>query len=359
MTMFLAVKSEQEQRWSGGTTGISAAKSVFGADSAYDNSLFSEYMRQLISDRRTVYLDDRSKLASSDLYPVKKHDPASSVAPQWFSGLRSVLDKSIRPLSSRVQELRAIKSPAELQVMQKVADISCNGFRTVMRSRASYESEHHLAAAYEYDIKRQGASGYGYIPVVAGGANACTLHYVYNDMPLRKGELLLMDAGARYGGYVSDITRTWPVDGQLSPAQRDLYEVVLTVQRECIKHCTESSGKSLDQIHEISVDILFRELQRLGFTGSRYEVCQQLYFHHVGHYLGMDVHDTPAISRSRKLRAGMVVTIEPGVYVPPLSSMPQKYHHIGIRIEDDVVVGETVPTVLTASAPKETADVEQ
>ncbi|CAG8710782.1 13628_t:CDS:2, partial [Racocetra fulgida] len=154
-----------------------------------------------------------------------------------------------------------------------------------------------------------------------------------------------------YCGYASDVTRTWPVNGKFTEPQKELYEAVLNL-------CTEAEDISLNEIHEISVEFMKEELSNIGFDLSEGDVDRVLYPHHVGHYLGLDVHDTHYIDRSRRLLRGMVITIEPGIYIPPNDAYPQKYHGIGIRIEDNVVVGTTDPIVLSSTTPKEIVDIE-
>ncbi|CAJ0649142.1 3670_t:CDS:2, partial [Entrophospora sp. SA101] len=202
-------------------------------------------------------------------------------------------------------------------------------------------SEHDLYAKIDFECRIRGAQFLAYVPVVACGINALTMHYVRNDMPLRDGELVLMDAGGEYYGYASDITRTWPVNGRFTQPQKELYEAVL-------KLCTEEQNISLNGIHEYSVKMMKEELSPLGFDLVEGDVDRVLYPHHVGHYLGLDVHDTHDIDRSKILRKGM-----PGIYVPRNKAYPEQYHGMGIRIEDNVLVGESDPIVLSSSAPKE------
>ncbi|KAJ1549753.1 hypothetical protein HK405_002428, partial [Cladochytrium tenue] len=161
-----------------------------------------------------------------------------------------------------------------------------------------------------------------------------------------------------YGGYCADITRTWPASGKFTKPQRELYEAVLTVQKECIKRCTEAADVTLDDLQRLTTEVARSECQKLFKRKVTNQDMNQLYPHHVSHYLGLDVHDTPSIPRNRKLKKGMVVTVEPGLYVPNSSQFPAEFRGIGIRIEDDVVVGESMPTVLSAEAPKEVVDIE-
>ncbi len=183
------------------------------------------------------------------------------------------------------------------------------------------------------------------------------IHYVRNDATLPRKSLILVDAGAQHGNYITDITRTFPTSPRFTPAQRDLYTAVLTTQRTCISLCRASSNLSLDKLHTIAETSLKDQLAQLGFdmSGNAMEI---LFPHHLSHYIGMDVHDTPGMSRKQPLREGMCVTVEPGVYVPNDARFPEHFRGMGIRIEDSVCVQEEHPFVLTTEAVKEVVDIE-
>lgn len=258
---------------------------------------------------------------------------------------------SIRPLRPFLNELRVIKTPAEIRNMRKAGQHSGRAFTDAMRQTFDYEKD--LQSFLEYWFTQDGCDGPAYVPVVAGGVNANTIHYVSNDMPLSPEELVLVDAGAEYGGYVADISRTWPVDGKFDAAQRDLYTALLDVQRKCVKLCHEQSGLSLDKLHNIASKGLEEGLKQLGFDMSSPSSIETLFPHHVGHYVGMDVHDCPGLSRSRQFQRGMCVTVEPAVYVPDDERWPKWARGMGMRIEDSVCVDEDSPLVLTTEAVKE------
>ncbi|CAJ0756726.1 16020_t:CDS:10 [Entrophospora sp. SA101] len=255
-------------------------------------------------------------------YKMTMFVPPKNKSIEMWDGPRTGL--AVKPLSRLIQDLRLVKSDSEIKLMKKAG-----------------LSEHDLYAKIDFECRIRGAQFLAYVPVVACGINALTMHYVRNDMPLRDGELVLMDAGGEYYGYASDITRTWPVNGRFTQPQKELYEAVL-------KLCTEEQNISLNGIHEYSVKMMKEELSPLGFDLVEGDVDRVLYPHHVGHYLGLDVHDTHDIDRSKILRKGM-----PGIYVPRNKAYPEQYHGMGIRIEDNVLVGESDPIVLSSSAPKE------
>ncbi|CAG8580392.1 17802_t:CDS:10 [Funneliformis caledonium] len=342
MTMFVPPKNRSIEIWDGPRTGLLGAVYIFGADEAMESSRFNSKIKEIAKNYKDVYIDlpPRTNILSSD------------------SISKSISRTHVKPLSRIVQELRIVKSDAEIALMKKAGQITGKAFIEAMKFTKPGLSEHDLSAKIEFECRIRGAQYLAYVPVVAGGINALTMHYVRNDMPLRNGDLVLMDAGGEYHGYASDVTRTWPINGKFSPPQRELYEAVLNVNRKCIKLCTEKQTISLNGVHEQSVQFMKEELTDLGFHLVEGDVDRVLYPHHVGHYLGLDVHDTHDLDRSRTLKNGMVLTIEPGIYIPPNNAYPKQYHSMGVRIEDDVLVGETDPYVLSSTAPKEIDDIE-
>ncbi|KAI8601280.1 peptidase M24 [Dissophora ornata] len=400
MTMFVAPKNVNIEMWEGARTGLDAAKEIFGADEAIDANLFRYRAVDMASRHENVYfdypgpsmfmpMDIAKKLHNTPVVPslfsrlmgvfgaTKDAKPSSDFAftshpyptntdtkksKSNKSSQQSVADSdaiaTTKGLSPLVQELRVIKSEAEIKIMRHAGEISGKAFIETMKFTNPQRLEHQVYAKFDFECRMRGSQMMAYVPVVAGGSNALTMHYVNNDQPLKDGDLLLMDAGGELNGYASDITRTWPVNGKFTEAQKDLYEVVLNANKECIKLCAEEHGMSLNQIHDVSMRLTKEGLSRLGIKPLAHDIDRRLYPHHVGHYLGMDVHDTGDISRSRPLKEGMVITIEPGLYIPRDSAYPEKYQGIGIRIEDNVVIGKTVPHVLSVTAPKEVVDIE-
>lgn len=251
--------------------------------------------------------------------------------------------------------LRIIKSNAEVTNMRQAGRISGLAFTNAMRRQ--WHKEKDLGAFFDYEFRTRGCDTSAYVPVVAGGKNALSLHYVRNDDVLRDGEMVLVDAGGELGGYITDITRTWPVSGRFSKAQSDLYETVLKVQRHCVSLCRENAALSLDKIHKITGQGLSEGLKQLGFDMSG-NALDLLFPHHVGHYIGLDVHDCTGYSRTNTLKSGQCVTMEPGIYVPNDERWPKHFRGLGIRIEDSVCVKEDSPLILTTEAVKEVLDIE-
>ncbi|CAN9505815.1 unnamed protein product [Ophioblennius macclurei] len=270
--------------------------------------------------------------------------------------------RSIRPL---IHSLRALKSPAEVALMQEAGRITAQAFRRTMALSRGDVDEAVLFAKFDFENRIHGANFLAYPPVVAGGNRANTLHYINNNQIIKDGEMVLLDGGCEYFGYVSDITRTWPVNGKFTPAQAELYEAVLEVQHACLSLC--SPGVSLDHIYSTMLVLLGRQLKRLGILKAStsdtdaLKAARRYCPHHVGHYLGMDVHDTPELSRSQALQQGMAITIEPGLYISEDNEQaPERFRGLGVRIEDDVVIRhEGGPLILSSDAPKTLADVER
>ncbi|CEP17624.1 hypothetical protein [Parasitella parasitica] len=346
-TMFVLPKNASAELWDGPRTGVEGAKEFFGADEAYDNARFSAYFNKVLSSSKHIFMDSPGSMPS-----LISNDSTKKLIE---TGLKL---QTILPLSKTIQELRMIKSPNEIEIMKKSGMISSKAFIEAMKWTEPGKTEGQLWAKFDYETRVRGSSILAYVPVIAGGPNALSMHYVRNDMELKNGDLVLVDCGGEYNGYASDITRTWPVNGRFSEAQKELYQAVLNVNKTCIKMCTESNSISLHGIHAQSVKLMKQELQNIGFNVNSWDLERILYPHHVGHYLGLDVHDLHDLDRSRKLKKNMVVTIEPGIYVPFDDKFPSKYQGIGIRIEDNIVVGKDEPYVLTATSPKEIVDVE-
>lgn len=273
-----------------------------------------------------------------------------------LDGFRKMIkDKKVKPLKNLVNDLRIIKSEAEIVNMRLAGKISGRAITNAMRQQ--WTKEKNLGAFLDYGFKTGGCDTTAYVPVIAGGRNGLSIHYVRNDDVLTDGEMVLVDAGGEFGGYITDITRTWPISGKFSDAQKDLYETILKVQRTSVSLCRESANMSLDKIHSITEHGLRDGLKQLGFDMSG-DALDILFPHHVGHYIGLDVHDCPGYPRSGPLKAGQCVTVEPGIYVPNDERWPEHFRGLGIRIEDSICVQDDTVLVLTTEAVKEVVDIE-
>ncbi|KAK4187188.1 putative peptidase [Podospora australis] len=338
-TLFCRPKDPRAEQWSGPWSGLGAAVDVFNADESADINKVNSLLPQLLRNASKIHTD---------------------IVPNALTNFGSLMQStgiSTSPLQPLVNSLRAIKSPAEVANMRHAGQISGRAITSAMRRPWSYEKDLHNYL--DYAFTQSGLSGPAYVPVVAGGARGCMIHYVHNTRALEQDSTVLVDAGGEYGFYVTDITRTWPVSGKFTPAQRDLYQAVLKVQRQCVSLCRASAGLSLDEIHRAAETGLRDQLTLLGFENlHKGDAMDTLFPHHVGHYVGLDVHDVPGYGRSVALKKGHCVTIEPGVYVPDDDRFPKHFRGMAVRIEDSVCVDDTAPLILTTEAVKEVDDIE-
>lgn len=339
LCMFMPEPDPMDVTWQGHVAGVGAALDTFKADCAYSINKMHKILPDMIKHSSKLFHNVKTALPSyMDLEVFKK---ASS-------------DGSVTDLSIHTHELRWKKSEAELSLMREAASIACQGLlQTMLFSRTSPE-ESKLSAKFDFECKMRGAERMAFNPVVGGGANASVIHYSRNDQKIKDGDLVLMDVGCELHGYVSDLTRTWPPCGSFSPAQEELYELILETNKECVKLCR--SGTTIRQIHRHSVLMLCKGLKEIGVLKddrSTSRIYDELNPTSIGHYLGMDVHDSSKISVDRSLKPGVVITIEPGIYIPSSFDSANRYRGTGIRIEDEVLITETGYEVLTGSMPKE------
>lgn len=275
-----------------------------------------------------------------------------------------VNDKKSVNISLLIDRLRLVKSPAEIARLEEVCKISANAFIQLMRKTCPSIKEAYLDALFHFEVMKYGCPRLAYPNIVGSGINSTILHYEKNNGVLRNGELVLVDAGGEKNMTAADITRTWPVNGQFSQAQREVYELVLRAQKTCIDMV--KPGTTLNQLQDKVFEIYREGLTTLGVItpedSNDEEIIKKFYPHSVGHWLGMEVHDCFRDGEAQKeiaFRPGFVLTVEPGLYFPYLFSVPEKYRGIGVRIEDDIVVTEDGCRVLSAGAPKEIAEIEK
>lgn len=364
MTLFSAGKDSAKEKWDGARTSHNEAGTLFQADDARSIDHFSSHLWSVLSTYSNVFVDvppfprnvKSSKFTTKSI--LNYLSPAVAPRMEYDSIVEALSNSRRKPLAPKIARLRAIKSEAELRVMREAANISGRAHAKTMRFARPGLSEAALAAHFDYICSLAGSQRPAYVPVVASGANALIIHYTSNNHLIRDGEVLLIDAGCEYNGYASDITRAFPASGTFTPPQRDLYAAVLSAQKALIGLCTESAGFSMQQIHTSACSLLREELKQIGINVQANDLEQVLFPHYVSHPIGLDLHESSHFDRHGRLKANMVITIEPGIYVPPTASFPKHFHNIGIRIEDEVVVGKDQPVVLSVAAPKEIADVE-
>jgi Xaa-Pro aminopeptidase len=360
--LFVLPRDRDREIWNGRRLGPEGARERLGFPAARVNSEFAGAAAQALARTRRAWVRlgahaglDRILLPA--LGELRARARVGVQPPECLLDPGPVLD-----------ELRLIKHEDELALMRHAASLTAQGHLLAMAAAAPGVGEWEIEALLSYTFRRHGGDGGGwsYPAIVAGGANACILHYNTNHMRLNAGDLLLIDAGAEYGSFAGDVTRTFPVDGVYTPPQRAIYEVVLAAQLASLARCR--AGTPFEQVHEATVDELCRGLVALGVHPGPWQACKEQkdyrrwYMHNTSHWLGLDVHDAGqyrTLGASRPLQPGMVLTVEPGLYFQPDDdTVPEEFRGIGVRIEDDVHVTGGAPEVLTAAIPKTIADVE-
>lgn len=358
--LFCPPRDPQMEIWTGYRAGPEGCVRDFGADQAFALEELEQQMPRLLDGVHRLYY----ALGSDEALDTRVRGWLNQVRAQSRQGAQA--PEELVLLDNLLHEQRLFKSAAELDVMRRAADISAEAHCRAMRLSRPGLYEYQLEAEITGYCMQQGARFQAYSPIVGGGANGCILHYIDNSAELKDGDLVLIDAGCELDNYASDITRTFPVNGRFSPQQRALYQLVLDTQLACIE--AMQPGVLWNRIHDLSVELLTEGLIELGLLqGERDALIEagayrRFYMHRIGHWLGMDVHDVGQYKLDgewRPLQPGMVMTIEPGLYVAPDDdSVAPEWRGIGIRIEDDVLVTEQGPDVLTAAVPKTIADIE-
>ncbi|KAI0477299.1 aminopeptidase-like protein [Xylariaceae sp. FL0804] len=344
-SLFCRPKNPAQEQWTGPFSGLDAARDVWNADETGDIRRLDTLLADALRGVKTVVTDAAA--------PGSKLGDAIRAA--------AAPGASFAPLQARVNALRVVKSPAEVANMRRAGRESGRALTEAMR-RGPWRYERDLADFLDAEFRGRGLDGPAYIPVVASGPKNLLIHYTLNNGAIGTDDLVLVDAGGERGTYITDITRVWPARGTFSPAQRALYAAVLAVQRDLVSLCrADNGGRSLDGLHDVASAGLRERLGALGFRnldGSG-GIMSTLFPHHVGHHVGLDVHDCPGFPRARPLAPGHCVTVEPGVYVPrDCADAPPEFRGLGVRIEDSVCVGADAPLVLTTEAVKEIEDIE-
>lgn len=376
--LFCRPKNEEREIWDGRRYGPDAAREAFGVDEARSVETLDEAMPALLADAPAVF------------YALGQDAALDARMQQWLGAVRAQARAGVTApsaafdVTSLLDEMRLLKDAHELGIMRRAARISADAHVRAMRATREGRFEYEVEAELLHEFRRRGSPFPAYGSIVASGPNACVLHYRENDRQMRDGELLLIDAGCELEGYASDITRTFPVSGRFSGPQRALYDLVLDSQFAAIE-ATRAGARFIDP-HDAAVRVLAQGMIDLGLVQGTLDgvlesgAYRRFYMHRTGHWLGMDVHDcgdyrepTAAAAQSgvaqpgtdkpaekpwRILRPGMVLTIEPGIYVRAADDVDPRFHDIGIRIEDDAVVTESGCEILTGDVPKRAADIE-
>lgn len=362
-TLYVRPRDPEMETWYGRRQGVEGAEKNYKADKAIPVDKFQADLNKLLDGHDKLYyrfgVDEKLDLQILAYLSGQRQRRLKTAYPP-----HTIIDPTIL-----IHEMRLHKTPDEVDLMQKAATISAEAHVLAMKAVRPGMNEFQIESLIEAYMRENGASGVAYNSIIGGGDNATILHYVENNRPLSDGDLLLVDAGAEYDGYAADITRTFPVNGRYSPAQREVYDVVLDVQLQCIE--ATKTGNTIKGRQELSIELLTEGMKKLGLLkGKTKDLIKKkeymkYYMHGVGHYLGMDVHDAgryftdQTAKNSRPFAPGMVLTVEPGLYIPPDDkSAPAKYRGIGIRIEDDVLVTEDGNRNLTAAVPKDASEIE-
>jgi Xaa-Pro aminopeptidase len=358
--LFCRDKDMEREIWDGFRYGPPAAKNEFGFDEAYSIGQLDDMLPKLMGNQTKLFYS----LGASGEWDMKVTGWLNQVKEMARTGVSA--PESIVDVRHLIDVQRLIKTPYEIDLMRKSAQIAAGAHNRAMRFAKPNLNEYEVEAEFLHEFYRNGAQAPAYTSIVAGGANACTLHYNANNCVLNDGDLLLIDAGCELDGYASDITRTFPVNGQFSAAQKDLYELVLAAQLAAIE--VAKPNNHWNAPHEAALDILVQGLIDFKLCkGSKAEVLEsgsyrQFYMHRTGHWLGLDVHDAGEYKDKQgnwaMLEAGHTLTVEPGCYVRPADNVPEHFWNIGIRIEDDVLITQTGNEVLTKDAIKTVADIE-
>ncbi|KAL9057689.1 MAG: hypothetical protein Q9162_002163 [Coniocarpon cinnabarinum] len=350
--LYVRPKDPIKEAWEGSRSGAQAAQDVFNADESGDINFAHDRLLDIVRSASHVFVD--LPVESQQRSTFSRIALGSNLS-KW-QRFNEILDSGRpKPLRPYLHQLRAFKSHGEIANLRKAGQASGRGFTQAM-SRV-WASELDLEGFLEYQFKKNGCEASAYVPVIAGGENANQIHYVRNDAKLSEGMMVCADAGGEYGGYVADITRTWPINGKFTAAQKDLYMTILDVQRTCVALCRANANMSLDKLHGVADAALRQGLVELGFDLSK-GAMDILFPHHLGHYIGLDIHDCPGYPRSGNLKSGQCITVEPGIYVDHNERWPEHFRGMGIRIEDSVCVQDEHPLVLSTEAVKEVVDIE-
>jgi len=362
-TMFVRPRDPLMETWYGRREGTKGAMKNYRVEKAYPIDKFEKQLAKLLDGHDKLYyrfgLDKNLDQMILGYLSGQRYRRLKTAYPP-----HTIIDPTLL-----VHEMRLFKTDDEIALMQKASDISCAAHKLAMKKTKPGVNEYQVEGLIESYFLEKGASGTAYNSIIGGGDNATILHYIENNADLKDGDLLLIDAGAEYKGYAADITRTFPVNGKFTKAQREIYDIVLETQKACIEATV--TGTTIKQRQDLSIEMLTEGMKKVGLlkgavkTLIRKKSYLKYYMHGVGHYIGMDVHDAGRYftdqksKNSRPFQPGMVLTAEPGIYVPPDDrSAPAKYRGMGIRIEDDVLVTQGGNRILTTKVPKEIEEIE-
>lgn len=345
--IFLRPRDPLLETWNGRRLGVERAPQQLNVSEAYSIEEFATILPKILKNLTALY------------YVPEIHTWGDKLVTESAVSFSEILDW--RPMLS---EMRLIKSPNEIRLMQQAGQITALGHIKAMQTTRPNRFEYEIESEILHEFNRHCARFPSYNSIIAGGNNACILHYTENDRPLNDGDLVLIDAGCEFAMYAGDITRTFPVNGKFSQPQREIYELVLKAQKRAVELLVP--GNSIKQANDEVIRIKTQGLVDLGIlkgdvdTLIEQQAYRQFYMHGLGHWLGLDVHDVGSYGQDKQriLEIGMVITVEPGIYISEDADVPEQYKGIGVRIEDNLLMTEYGNKILTATAPKEIADIE-
>ena len=354
-TMFVRPRDAERERWTGARGGVEAARDQFDAHAAFPIADLNKELVRLLEGVSTLFAPLESGRLDVDAAVRYALRAGRAARPRAGRGVQTITDAR-----ALLAPMRLRKDEHEIALLRRAAEITVAGFREAAGALREAEGEWQIEATIEHAFRRRGAMGTSFPTIAAGGANATVLHYVTNDAPLRRGELLLLDAGARYQMYCADVTRTYPIGSAFSAAQRAVYDVVLAAHDAAIDAI--APGRSASDLHDAALRALVEGMVSLGLLQGEVdglieqEEYKRYYPHRTSHWLGLDVHDAgdyvTADGKAIPLEAGMVLTVEPGLYVPADDDRaPAALRGIGVRLEDDVLVTADACDVLTSTLP--------
>lgn len=357
-TLFVLPRDPEKETWTGIRNGVEGAIKNFGANRAHTINELSDVLPQFLQNNQRLY------------YSINRNPEADRIVFNTMDQVREMHRTGIYPPHEIIDpleilsEMRLIKTPEDLEILQKAIDLSVKGHIAAMTSAKPGKFEYEIQAVIEYIFRTGGSTRNGYPCIVGSGPSTCILHYTTNNRKMEDGDLLLIDAGAEFGYFTGDVTRTYPVNGRFSSQQKAVYEIVLEAQKKAIQMARP--GNTFMQVHDVTVEILTEGLVSSGLLKGtteeniEKEEYKKYFMHRTSHWLGMDVHDVGKYRKNgewRVLKEGMVLTVEPGLYIGANDDI-ETFRNIGIRIEDDVLVTSEGPVVLSRACPKEISDLE-
>jgi Xaa-Pro aminopeptidase len=352
--LFVQKRNAQAEQWTGKRLGVEGAKEKLGFKLALNAADFKKFNIDFSKFTKIIYdkfpIDVPNSPDNADLYDLIQQFKQKSAMPEMLTQQKQFDSRLYRDLTA---QLREIKTPEEMDLLRKAVEISCQGQNEVMKAVRPDMSELEIQGLHEYVHKKYGAEEVGYGSIIGAGENGCILHYMENTKTTVGTTMLLMDVGAAYHGYTADVTRTVPVDGKFSTEERAIYQIVYDAQEAAFK--TLKNGSKWAEANKAAIDVIAEGLLKLGIIKNKSEVSKY-YPHGLGHHIGMDVHDRGSYETLKK---DMVITIEPGIYIPEGSPCDKKWWSIAVRIEDDLLITETGYELLSHFAPRKIEDIEK